>query len=79
MLSKRYAEKYGSKERWADETFTKYDEDKTKIMQKYAETSSEIVAEALGNLTNHEHVDRYIKYIKVFFGKDEKNRFGYLQ
>ncbi len=74
-LGKKYAEKYGSKERWADEIFAEYDEDKNKIMQKYAETSSTIVAEALENLSNYERGNEYIKYINVFFGKEQMNRF----
>jgi len=74
-LGKRYSEKYGKKEKWTDEVFTKYHEDKNKEMKKYAETESKMIVEALESLSNQEQVEDYLKYIDVIFGKKEKDRF----
>lgn len=75
MLNKKYIKKYGDKEKWTDEVFEKYDEEKNKEMEKYAETTSKIIVEALENLSNKKQVEEYMKCINIFFGKDEKDRF----
>lgn len=74
-LNKKYLEKYGSKEKWTDEIFEKYDEEKNKEFEKYTDTTSEMIVEALENLSDKKQVGEYVKYINVFFGKDEKGRF----
>ena len=74
-LDKRYSEKYGSKERWTDEIFAKHDEDENKQIKKYAETTGKIITEALESLSDQKHVNEYIKYINVFFGKEKKESF----
>jgi len=74
-LNEKYTKEYGSKEKWTDEIIEKYDEDKNKEIEKHAETTSKIIAEALENLSNQELVVDYIKYINVFFGQEEKDRF----
>ncbi len=76
MLDKRYSEKYGNKEKWTDEVFEKNEEDENKQREKCAETSSKIITEAMESLSDQEHINEYIKYIMVFFGKEEKDRFG---
>jgi len=40
-------------------------------MEKYGETASKIIVKALANLSKQERVDEFIKYINVFFGKEE--------
>ncbi len=74
-LKKKYVEKYGDKEKRTDKVFEKYDEEKNKEIKKYVETTNKIIVEALENLSNKKQVEEYIKYINVFFGKDEKDRF----
>ena len=74
-VSKRYSEKYGDKKKWVDETFAKHEEEQNKVVERYAETASKIVAEALENLSDQKQVENYLKYISFFFGKEEKDRF----
>lgn len=74
-LKKRYSEKFGRKEKWTDEIFEKYDEDKSKVMKKHAEISSKIIAESLEKLSNQEKMKEYVKCIDVIFGKEVKDRF----
>jgi len=74
-VSKRYSEKYGDKKKWVDETFAKYEEEQNKVGERYVETASKIVTEALENLSDQRQVENYLKYIGFFFGKEEENRF----
>jgi hypothetical protein len=74
-MSKEHSKKYGDKEKWTDEMFVKHDEEQNKILKKYAETVSEIIAEALEILSDQKHIENYLKYINFFFGKEETNRF----
>ena len=70
ILEKQFSEKYGKKEKWADETFEKYDEEKSKEMKKFADTLSKITADALKIISNQENVGKYLKYLDIFFGKN---------
>ena len=72
-VSERYSEKFGDKKKWVDETFTKYEEEQNKVMERYAETAGKTVAEALENLSDQKQVDDYLKYISFFFGKEEED------
>lgn len=75
-VERRFDERYGSKERWTDEYFERYDEEKRKVIEESAETSSKIIYEALDEISNHDRIKEAIKCINVFFGKEEiKERF----
>lgn len=69
-LDKKYTEKYRDREKWTEEIFTKYNEEKDKAMEKYEEKISEVIVEALKNLSNQEQVKEYRKYINILFRKD---------
>lgn len=73
-LNEKYTKEYGSKEKWTVEIFAKYDDDRKKELEKYGETASKIIVKALMDLSKQERVVDYIKYINVFFGKEEKDR-----
>lgn len=74
-LKKKYTEKYGGKENWTDEVFEKYDNEENKEFKRYTDATNEMIVEALENLSNKKQVEEYIKYISVFFGKEEEDRF----
>lgn len=72
---KKFSEKYGSKEKWSDEIFEKYDDEESKQIKKSAATSGKIITEVLEIISNQDHIEDYLKYLNVFFGKEEKNIF----
>ena len=74
QLNKKYSERHGAKNRWSDEIFEKEKDDKIKLQTKHAETFNEIVSEALEILSDQKSIDKYIKYINVFFA-EEKSQF----
>ena len=71
---KRYVQEYGVRDKWSEEVFEKYDNEETKHKTKRADSLSKIVAESLESLSDKKLVDRYLRYINVFFA-EEKSQF----
>jgi len=76
-LGKKFSEKYGSKEKWTDEIFEKHDDEESIQVKKFADTSSKIITEALETISNQDQIEDYLKYLGVFFGKEDKTEFEY--
>ncbi len=75
-LEKRFSEKYGKEEKWTDEIFEKYDKEEAEQVKKTAEISGKIITEVLEILSNQDNIENYLKYLNIFFGKEEKRTLG---
>jgi len=74
-LEKKFKEKHGSKKKWTDEIFEQYHKKQKENSEKQAQIIGKIVVEALESLSNQEKIDEYLRYINVFFRKDDKFEF----
>ena len=70
-LKKKFKDKYGAKENWNEQVFEELDKETIPLKEKHAEKLSKTVVKALEKLSNEESIEKYLKYINVFFG-DEK-------
>lgn len=76
-LDKKFQEEFGGKEKWDDETFTKFDEKKEEINHRRADTTSKIVVEIIDELGDSIDSERFMSYmscINVFFGNDKSEK-----
>lgn len=71
LLKKRFKEKYGSQEAWSDETFEKYEKEQIKNDEKFAESFSSIIVEALESLSDQKEIKKYLHCINTFFEKNK--------
>ena len=72
-ISKRHSEKHGNKKTWSKETFEKFREEQNKMEEEYTEVANKIVTKALESLSDHRQVRDSLKYISLFFGKEESS------
>lgn len=75
-ISNKFKEKHGSKEKWTDEIFDEYEQEKTKMEEKNSETEHKLIVDCLEKLSDKDKAEEYAKYMKVVFGKEEKDRFA---
>lgn len=71
-IEEQYEKEHGSKDKWSDEIFEKYDNAKRQISEKHVKVSSDTIVEALESLSNQKRIDEDVKFLNIFFGRDEE-------
>ena len=69
-LNKSYKKRHGEKSEWAEEFFESYDQECTKLKEKYAKKLSTVTAELLESISDQKSISKYIEFLNVFFAKN---------
>ena len=73
QLGKEFKKRYGDRKNWRSDVFVEFQKEQEKIGDNYAESSGKIVIDALENISDKSKIEKYLRCINLYFGKENKS------